>query len=92
MSIYLISADLPKNGFMATFSWLFLILNALKVPFYVALDMISLETLRFNLVVAPLIICGALVGKRVLRWISQQLFNQLLLILAGLAALRLLIR
>jgi uncharacterized membrane protein YfcA len=91
MSIYLISAGLPKNGFMGTFSWLFLILNSLKVPFYVGLDMISLETLRFNLVVTPLIICGAFVGKRALRWISQQLFNRLLLILAGLAALRLII-
>lgn len=41
-----------------TFSWRFLILNALKVPFYVGLDMITLETLRFNLLVAPLIVFG----------------------------------
>jgi hypothetical protein len=81
----------PEEWVHGDLFWLFLILKALKVPFYGGLDVIGLETLRFNLVVAPLIICGALAGKRALRWIPQQLFKQLILILAGLAALRLII-
>ncbi len=89
MSIYLISRGLPKEQFMGTWAWFFLIVNLSKVPVFLALGMITRATLALDLVVIPAVVVGALVGKRLFRIIPQRLFNRLVLLLAAAAALRL---
>jgi hypothetical protein len=88
MGVYLISRGLSKEGFMGTWAWFFLIVNLVKVPIFAWLGMITPSTLAFDLVVFPTVVVGALLGKRLFRVIPQKLFNALVLILAALAALR----
>ena len=89
MSVYLISQGLPKERFMGTWAWFFLIANLSKVPIFGALGIITATTLGFDLVVVAMVLVGALVGRRVFLLIPQRLFNALVLVLAAVAALRL---
>jgi uncharacterized membrane protein YfcA len=99
MQIYLTSMGLPKEQFMGTTAWYFFIFNLTKVPIYAALSMIrpdrpimSGHTLTFNVIIAPVIIAGAFIGRWLLPRVPQQLFNTLMLALAGIAALRLIVQ
>ncbi|NQT13953.1 MAG: sulfite exporter TauE/SafE family protein [Planctomycetes bacterium] len=89
MSVYLISHGLPKERFMGTWAWFFLIANLSKLPIYGTLGMITPTTLTFDLVVGAMVVVGALVGRRLFLVIPQRLFNALVLVLAAIAALRL---
>jgi hypothetical protein len=86
MNIYLISRGLLKNQFMGTTAWYFLIINACKVPIFWKLDMITADTLHFDLVMVPMIVLGALAGKWALPKIPQIFFNSIVLLLAAIAA------
>jgi uncharacterized membrane protein YfcA len=88
MGIYLVGSRLEKHELMGTAAWFFFLVNLSKVPFYTGLGMITPVTLRFSLLVMPLVVCGAVVGLFLLRRIPQGLFNTLVLVLAGVAALR----
>ena len=89
MSIYLVSQDFDKRRFIGTAAWFFLILNVSKVPPYCAMGMLTWKMLPTASALAPLVILGALVGVYVLVRIPQRFFDALALLLAGLAAIRL---
>jgi uncharacterized membrane protein YfcA len=98
MAIYLAAMRLPKEQFMGTNAWFFLLVNLSKVPIYVALTvvqpespMFTAQTLLFDLCMVPLIVCGVFVGRWLLPRISQRAFDLAILALAALAALRLLL-
>ena len=91
MSIYLISKGMPKHQFMGTAAVFFCILNLCKVPLFAPLGMITGETIRFDIFAIPFIVAGALTGKWLLPRIPQKVFNAMVLILAAVAALRLIL-
>jgi uncharacterized membrane protein YfcA len=99
MSIYLSGMmRLTKNEFMGTSAWYFFIFNLSKLPLYAFLTwilpsqpMVSTTTLLFDLLMLPVILIGAFVGKWLLPRISETLFDNVVLILAGAAALKLIV-
>lgn len=91
MIIYLLAMGLPKMEFMGTSAWFYFLLNLIKVPLSVNLGLITLQSLTFDLMMAPFAVVGALVGYQILKRIDQRLFEELALVLTGLAAVRLLI-
>ena len=98
MSIYLTGAGLPKNEFMGTTAWYFFIFNLIKLPIYLFLSlvlpskpMVNTGTLLFDAAMLPIIIAGAFAGKWLLPRIRQGMFTNLVLVLAGAAALKLII-
>jgi uncharacterized membrane protein YfcA len=97
MQIYLIAADLPKLTLMGTTAWYFLIVNVSKVPLLIGLTLdnpekplLNQQTLMLNLALFPVIAAGALAGKALLPKIPQKQFNQTVLVLSAVAAIRLL--
>lgn len=90
MSIYLIATGLPKQQFMGTAAWFFLIVNAAKVLPFWSLGMITPTTLAFDLRLAPVVVVGSVLGILLLPVIPQRFFNILVLVLAGIAGVRLL--
>lgn len=87
MAIYLIKVRLPILIFMGTTSWAFFIINIGKVPFNLALGLITPETLLFGLVMSPLILAGGLWGQRLIKKLNQDKFERLALystLIAGL--------
>jgi uncharacterized membrane protein YfcA len=89
MSVYLLSMGAQKREFMGTGAWYYLIVNAVKVPFYVGLGLMTADTLVFNAKTALVIVAGALVGIPVFHRLSQAWFNRLIIVLAAAAALKL---
>ncbi len=89
MIIYLLAMRLPKQEFIGTGAWYFFLINWFKVPFSANLGLINAETLKINLFCFPIIAAGAIAGIFVLKRIPQKFFNNLIQILAGLAACRL---
>jgi len=90
MSIYLVGQKLGKQEFLGTAAWFFFVVNLSKIPGFVLLGMITPRTLTFDLLVAPVVMIGALIGVSVLKRLPQGVFNALVLCLAGVAAVRLL--
>jgi uncharacterized protein len=99
MSIYLSGMmKLSKNEFMGTSAWYFFIFNVAKLPIYAFLTlvlpaspMVNGTTLLFDLLMLPMIMIGAFVGKWLLPRISESLFDNVVMILAGAAALKLIV-
>lgn len=98
MSIYMTGNGLKKNEFMGTTAWYFFIFNLTKLPIYAFLSfvlpnrpMVTEDTLFFNLVMFPVIVGGAFIGKLLLPHISQKVFDTLVLVLAAAAAIKLIL-
>jgi len=73
MSIYLLTMYLPKNIFIGTKAWFFLLINLTKVPFHVfSWNTITLRSVAFDLAVLPALILGAYIGVRVVRLIPEK--------------------
>lgn len=88
--LYLLAIGLPKLEFVGTAAWFFLILNIVKIPFSWSLGLIRIDTLALNAMLLPLVGLGLWVGSLVIRKIPQRLFDSLILILTGVASIRML--
>ena len=91
MAVYLLAMRLPKMEYVGTAAVFFLLINLFKVPFMVSLNLITVDSFRFNLMLAPAVLLGALVGRRILAGINQRWFENLALGLAALAGVKLLL-
>ena len=87
--LYLLQMGLTKNAFIGTRSWFFLILNLFKVPFSANLGLITVETLKLDLLFLPVILIGAFIGYHVLKFINIQWFTYLIRIAVVISAFRL---
>ncbi len=89
--IYLLQMGLSKAAFVGTRSWFFLVLNVLKVPLAAQLGLITVPSLTLNLTFLPVILVGAIVGYKVLKYININVFKWLIRISAFAAAMRLIL-
>lgn len=63
MALYLLTMRLPKNEFIGTAAWFFIIVNWFKIPFHVTVwETITWNTLFLDLTTIPAIVLGAFVG------------------------------
>jgi len=85
MSLYLLSKKLPKEQFVATGAWFFLIVNVAKLPIYWSHHLVSRPSLLFDLVLAPAVVCGALSGLWLVHRVPQRLFDGLILTLTAVS-------
>jgi uncharacterized membrane protein YfcA len=91
MTLYLLAMRLNKLEFLGTGAAFFLLINWIKVPFAVQLDLINAESLMLNLWLLPAVAVGALLGRPVVERVNQRLFENLALGFAALAAVKLLL-
>ena len=88
MSIFLLSMRLPKNSFVGTAAWFFMIINYLKLPLqYFVWNNITGETLLFNMVMLPTIAAGAWLGIVFVKKISEKNFRIVIFILTLVSTL-----
>jgi uncharacterized membrane protein YfcA len=90
MSLYLLSTGATKLRFMGTAACFFFAVNLVKLPFSIGLSLVTVDTLRTALVLVPLVLLGALLGRRLLRTIKQSVFERLVIVMTVLASLFLL--
>ena len=87
-NIYFLAMRLPKNHFIGTAAWLFLIVNLLKLPFHIFVwETISNDTLLLNLKLLPGIFLGFIIGIRIIKLIKEAFFRKMILVLTALGAL-----
>jgi uncharacterized membrane protein YfcA len=91
MALYLLAMRLPKERYMGTGAWYFLIVNLLKVPLSLSLGFIGWETLRVNALLIPAVVAGALLGVSLLKVLPQKIFRVVVQVLAAAGAIQLLI-
>jgi len=91
MVLYLLSMHFPKQKFIGTAAWFFFIVNWIKVPLMTNLDMITIESLKLDVMVFPAVVLGAFAGIWLLKRIPQRAFNIIALVLAAAAAVKLLL-
>lgn len=93
MALYLLSMRLPKNEFIGTGAWFFLIINLFKIPFHIFIwETISLRTFVLDLFLLPAIAAGAFLGILVVRFIPEKAYRIFLLVTTAIAALVLIIK
>lgn len=90
MGLYLLAVALPKETYVGTAAWFFLIINALKLPFSAHLGLIHSSSLWFNLKLIPAVIAGLWMGRSVVARVPQKGFDSLVLAFALAAAVKLL--
>lgn len=89
MSIYMVSKRLDKHEFLGTAAWFFFIVNLIKVPLYLSRGMITPTTFGFSMMLVPVMAIGAFAGLMLVKRLPQSAFNAIVLVLAGMAAVRL---
>lgn len=79
MSIYLLSRGYPKESYISTYAWLFLIINLIKLPLQIFVwHNIGLTNLYSTLILLPVIFAGAVVGAFVVKRIHDKLFRKII--------------
>jgi uncharacterized membrane protein YfcA len=92
-NLYFLAMRLPKNEFIGTAAWLFLLTNWFKLPLHIFVwKTIDAEVIRTDLWLLPGIVLGLLAGVRLVRLIRDTTYRRLVLFLTALAAILLLIR
>ncbi|PIE99737.1 MAG: hypothetical protein CR994_09390 [Maribacter sp.] len=92
-NIFFLAMRLPKNEFIGTAAWLFLIINLFKLPFHIwTWETITPETLLINLKLAPAIFLGLFVGVRLVKVIKEGFYRKMILVLTALGAIMILIK
>jgi len=73
--VYLLQMGLPKNEFVGTRSWFFLVVNVFKIPFSANLGLVTVETLKLDLMFVPALIIGAYLGYKFLGMLNMTAFK-----------------
>lgn len=91
MSLYLLAMRLPKNVFIGTAAWFFMLINLIKVPFHVFVwETITLNSVLFTLTLTPAVALGAWLGVKLAALFSEQVFRWLVVSMTAVAALAML--
>lgn len=92
-NIFFLAMRLPKNEFIGTAAWLFLIVNVCKLPLHIFVwGTITPESLKINLALVPGILIGLFLGIRMVKIIKEGFYRKMILVLTAVGALLLLWR
>jgi len=92
MSVFLLSMRLPKNSFVGTTAWYFLIVNFLKLPIQIILwKNITAQTLLFDLTLVPVILAGMALGIFLVKKIPESAYRKIIMVLTLISSVLLFI-
>lgn len=88
MAVYLLSMHLPKNHYIGTAAWFFLIVNVFKLPFHFFIwETITLTSFLTNLSLVPAIAGGAFFGFFVVKKFPERAFRIFIILTTALSSL-----
>ncbi len=88
MALYLLSMRFPKNQYIGTTAWFFMILNWFKIPFHVFVwKTITWDSILLDLTTIPLVGLGAFIGITVVKKIPENYYRWFIIATTALAAL-----
>ncbi len=93
MVVYFLSMRLPKNVFIGTTAWFFLVVNWFKVPFHVWVwHTINQDSWILALYMTPAIILGAYLGIVLVQRMSEKTYRWFILAMTVVAAVVMVVR
>jgi uncharacterized protein len=88
MAIYLQTMRLPKNVYIGTGAWFFLIINYSKMPLQIFVwKNITWQTLSFNFMLIPAIAAGAWLGILLVKQLPEKGYRIFILVSTAISAL-----
>ena len=91
-AIYLLAIHLPKNNFIGTGAWFFMIVNLIKFPLHLLVwETINWSTLSLGMIALPGIALGAFAGIRLVKIIPENTYRYAVITITALSAFLLLI-
>jgi len=87
-AVYLLSMRLPKNSFIGTSAWFFMMINWFKVPFHVWWwKTITWNTFLLDLTTLPVIALGAWLGINIVKRLSEGAYRWFIIGMTVVAAI-----
>jgi uncharacterized membrane protein YfcA len=87
-NLYFLALRMPKNDFIGTAAWVFLVINLFKLPFQVIYwKNISLASVRIDLFLLPALLLGFLSGIRIVSRIQDDSYRKVVIVLTLIGAL-----
>ena len=88
VAIYFLTMRLPKNAFIGTTAWFFLVINWFKVPFHIlSWKTITWNTFLLDLVTLPFIGVGAFLGIAIVKRIRDRAYRWFIIAMTLVASL-----
>ncbi|MCB0689456.1 MAG: hypothetical protein KDC53_23115, partial [Saprospiraceae bacterium] len=79
---------LPKDQFIGTGAWFFLIINTFKFPFhFLVWHTITLSSLTLNICMVPVIALGFFLGVYIVGKFNDARYRRFALLMTGIAAI-----
>ncbi|GMN07947.1 sulfite exporter TauE/SafE family protein [Croceitalea sp. MTPC5] len=92
-NLFFLAMRLPKNEFVGTAAWLFLITNLFKLPFHIFIwKTISVGTLTINAMLLPAILIGLFTGVKLVKMINERQYRRFILAVTAIGAIAILFR
>ena len=92
-NIFFLAMRLPKNEFIGTAAWLFFIINIFKLPFHIFVwETITVESVVLNLKLIPGILIGLLTGIQLVKYIKDDFYRKMILVLTTFGAIIILLK
>lgn len=92
-NIYFLAIRLPKNQFIGTAAWLFLIINVFKLPFHIFVwKTVTPESLLLNLFLIPGVLMGFFTGVTLVKLLNNEVYRKFIIIVTAAGALLILFR
>lgn len=81
-NIYFLAMRMPKNDFIGTAAWVFLVINLFKLPFQVIYwKNINLATLKTDALLLPFLMAGFWAGLKIVAKIQDESYRKLVILL-----------
>lgn len=88
VAIYFLTMRLPKNAFIGTAAWFFLVINWFKLPFHIFIwETITWNTFLLDLATLPFIGVGAFLGIVIVKKIKDRAYRWFIIVMTVVAAL-----
>ena len=86
-NIYFLAMRLPKNDFIGTAAWVFLVINFFKLPFQIIYwKNITASTLLTDLALLPFLAAGFWLGIKLVAIIKDDMYRQVVIVLTLIGA------
>ena len=93
MAVYFLSMRLPKNNFIGTAAWFFLVINWFKVPFHVWVwHTINQDSWLMALILVPVILSGAFLGILLVKKMNDRAYRWFIVGMTFIAAIVMILR
>jgi uncharacterized membrane protein YfcA len=91
IATYFLATKIPKNGFIGTAAWFYLIVNLFKMPIHIFIwESITIRRFKMDLMAIPAIGLGILIGVSIVKRIPENAFRYFVMVMTFIVSLKLL--